>query len=231
MSNADFQARLQRIGATSPQQQPMAQGASPSGRPAKRKLNHTLLAVGAVIMAIGIQAVNHTIEYYHAIRAESGIGTAIGISLVSVLIVLIGCIVAMRALPPKGPTAPATAAASPYSANQRQSVRKASTGGRVFFSLLGFVFGAIACFYLFAAAAARFVDTETAQAIAIGSVLIALLLAFVSLVFGIVGIFLRGYALGRVPVYFLLGVALTFASVRALRINMLEWPQFLTMLQ
>ena len=230
MSHADFQDRLQRISASSPQQQSTVQSVPNTAQSRIQKLNHGLFAAGATIIAIGFQAVKYANEHYEAIRDESGLGIAIGIGLASIAVVVIGGIVAVRALPKKRGEF-TTADASQYSANLAKPVRKASTGARVFCSLLGFAFGVSACFYMFAAAAARFVDTVAAQHLAIGSQLIALFLAFVSLLFGLVSLFIRGYSLGRVPVYFLFGVLLTFATIRIARINFLEWPEFMAVLQ
>jgi len=230
MPNADFQDRLQRIGANSPIQQSMTRGAPQAGRTGMQKLNYGLIAVGAAIMVLGLQAVKYANENYEAIRDSNGIGAAAGLGLVGMVALLIGVIVMMRAVFKRRATL-ARADASQYSANVVQPVRKAPTGARVFFSLLGFAFGTIACLYMFMAAAARFVETETAYLFANGGVLIALFLALVSLLFGLVELFFRGYALGRVPVYFLFGGVLTFATVRIAGINMLEWQQFTTMLQ
>ncbi len=84
---------------------------------------------------------------------------------------------------------------------------------------------------MFLAAAARLVETEKAQLFASGGLVIGFLLMIVSALFGMVGLFLRGYALGRVPVYFLIGAGLTFAAVRVFGINMLEWQHFMVQLQ
>lgn len=230
MSNTDFQDCLRRISGNSPQQQQVARGAEHVGRSGPQKPNYVHAGVGGAIMALGIQAVKYTNENYEAIRESGAIGTLVGFGLGGMAAVLIGVFVIMRAVF-KWRAAPATAAASQYSANVAPPVRKASTGARVFFSLLGFAFGTIACLYMFMAAAARFVETELAQDFSNGSALIALLLALVSLLFGLVGLFLRGYALWRVPIYFVFGGVLAFAAVRVAGINMLEWQQFIAKLQ
>ena len=112
-----------------------------------------------------------------------------------------------------------------------KTVRRASTVARVFFSVLGFVFGAIACLYMFMVSAAGRVETDKAEAFSTGGVVIALFLAVVSLLFGFVGIFLRGYALGRVPAYFLLGGMLTYAAVHLSGTRIIVWQEFLAGLQ
>jgi len=62
-------------------------------------------------------------------------------------------------------------------------------------------------------------------------VLIAFISAVVSAFVGFVSLFARGYSLGRVPFYFVIGFARTFAAVQILRINLLGWPEFTAHLQ
>ena len=230
MSNADFQERLRRVGANSPQQQPIARSASRSGRPGLRKPNYGLVGAGGAVMMLGLQVVKYANANYEAIRDSSGVGTAAGLGLAGIAALLIGVFVMMRAAF-KRASASVETTASRHSANAAKPVQRVSTGARVFFSLLGFALGMIACLYMFMASAARFVDTDTAQLFSNGGALIAIFLALLSLLFGLVGLFLRGYALWRVPVYFLVGGVLTFATVRVSGINMLEWQQFTASLQ
>ena len=227
MSNSDFKERLQRIGANPTQQHPMIPNA---GRPRKRKPNLGLVGAGGAIMMIGIQVVKYANKNYEAIRDSSGFGTAAGLGLAGIAVFLLGIFVIIRGAS-KIHAAPDHADASQYSTNMAQPGRQPSNWARFFFSLLGFTLGTIACLYMFMAAAARFIETEKAEVFSAGAFLIAVVLAFVSLLFGLAGLFLRGYTLQRVPVYFLFGAVLTYATVRGFRINMLEWQQFMDYLK
>ncbi len=181
-------------------------------------------------MALGIQAVKFTNENYQSIKASSGAYAGIGLGFAGILVFLIGIAMIFRACS-KGFSARTPTSASQYSAGSTQAVRKPSKIAQVFFSLLGIAFGTIACLYLFMAGAARFIETERAPAFVNGSVIIAIFLCLVSLLFGLVSLFLRGYALGRVPLYFFIGGILTYVAVRAFKINMLEWQQLTDFLQ
>jgi hypothetical protein len=188
--------------------------ATHSGRASPR---YGRLAVGAMLVALGMQTVRHANENYDAIRDGSGIGAAAGLGLAGVAALLIGVILLFLAFF--------------GSRSEGNRARRASGGVLLIFSLLGFAIGAAACLNMFMAAAARFVTTEKADQFSGVGVMVAFLLAFIALFFGLVGLFLRGYGLGRVPLYFVLGAVLTFAAVRLLKINLLEWQPFIAMLQ
>lgn len=151
----------------------------------------------------------------------------VGLGLAGTGILLFGVFVMFRAVSDRF----AAPDASQQSANVAQPVRQASNRAQVICSLFGLGLGTIASLYMFLAAAARLVETEKAQLFASGGLVIGFLLMIVSALFGMVGLFLRGYALGRVPVYFLIGAGLTFAAVRVFGINMLEWQHFMVQLQ
>lgn len=225
MSNTDFQDRLNRIAASTQQQAPVRD--APQARRGKmRRLNHGLLFAGALIMTIGIHGLTSVNRNYEAVRDTIGIVASAGLGLASFAAVLIGGFVLFRAAYTGQTSAEVAAFAQPA-----RAARQPSTGTRVFFSLLGFAFGSIAVFYMFAAAVAHRFDTEAARVFTGGGVLMALFLVVVSLAFGFLGLFLRGYALGRVPVYFFVGGAVSIIAVRVLGINFLDWPEFVARLQ
>ena len=156
---------------------------------------------------------------------ESGtLGTLAGLVIGGVIALLISAIAILRAVPKKDATNQATA-------QPEQPVRQPSPVARVLFSLLGVALGSIAILYMFMGAAVRFLPGEKAQLFSAGSVVIALALLGVSLLFGLVSLFLRGYALGRVPVYFVLGGMFTYAVVQIARVNFLEWDGLVAALQ
>ncbi|MEL7081175.1 MAG: hypothetical protein AAGK82_07160 [Pseudomonadota bacterium] len=221
MSNTVFQDRLRRINASAQQRMPPAAGHAPE-RGAK-KANHAVLAVGAILMAIGIQMVKHAYDNYDAIVDNSQLGTAGWLGLAGVAALLISAVLITRAVPGKRPAAQSSVTTAP-------SRSQPSKGGPILFSLLGFAFGAISCFYMFLSATAQVIGTETARTFMNGGFLIALALVALSLLLGFIGLFLRRYALWRVPIYFVCGAILTYATVRILKVNLLEWEQFVTLL-
>ena len=208
----------------------MAEGAGSVMRTAAFRPNYRLLGGGGAIMALGIQAVKFTNENYQSIKTSSEAYAGIGLGFAGIVVFMIGIVVIFRACS-KGYVAHTSASHAQYSAGSAQPARKPSKIAQVFFSLLGLAFGTIACLYLFMAGAARFIETERAPAFVNGSVIIAIFLCVVSLLFGLVSLFLRGYALGRVPFYFLINGVLTYVAVRAFNINMLEWQQLTDFLQ
>jgi len=84
---------------------------------------------------------------------------------------------------------------------------------------------------MFAASATQFIGTEKGAVLMAWGLLIAFMSALVSALVGFVGLFARGYSLGRVPFYFVIGFAMTFAIVRILQINLFEWPAFTALLR
>ncbi len=220
MSRADFQDRLQRIGAQEPNSHFVASPGSNSKPTGRQTVSHVHMLMGAAFIAGGLQAVKHALQNHEALRDSGATGTLAGLAIGGGLALLFGAKTMMRGMPDKHA---AVAAA--------QTARQPSARARIFFSILGFAFGSLACLYMFLVAAARFVDTEKAHTFATGGVVIAAALALVSLSFGLAGLFLRGYALGRVPVYFLIGGIVTWSFVRIARINMLEWSVFMAQLQ
>ncbi|KAB7616164.1 hypothetical protein F9L33_05275 [Amylibacter sp. SFDW26] len=231
MTKKDFQDRLQRINKHSQQPEPINEciDYKPRSRGSKVrafKVNYKLAALGGGSIGLGNYFIKNANENYQVIKSSGGIGAAAGLGLVGAIAVLFGIITIVRA------TAKAnnvTAYETPN--NMVQPVRQASNKTRVITSLIGFVLGMIACLYMFLSSAARLIETETANTFANGGLLIAVILAFLSLLVGFMGLFLRGYALGRVPLYFLFGCMLTFGFVRVLGVNMLEWAQFTNTLQ
>ncbi len=230
MSDKNFQDRLQRISAKSQQQQSMAGGPQHAGRNGPQKPNYKVVGAGGAIMALGIQAVKFAYQNYQSLKASSGPYTGVGLGFVGIVFINFGIVIIVLGCS-KMLAANAPASDSQHSASVARAKRKPSKIAQVFFSLLGLTFGTIACLYLFMAGAARFIETERAPAFVKGSVIIAIFLCLVSLLFGLVSLFLRGYALGRVPFYFFMGNVLTYVAVRAFKINMLEWQQLTDFLQ
>ncbi|WP_171181814.1 hypothetical protein [Ruegeria sp. HKCCD8929] len=230
MSNADFQDRLQRINAKARQQQPLAQGSALAGQLGTRKPRYGLLAIGGATMTLGLSAVKFANVNFEGITDSYGIGVVAGIALGGMAVLLIGASAILRAVFIKR-TASAGAVSFQPKANVVRPRRQTSKRARVISSLVGFVFGFLSCFYLYMAAAARTIETEAAQNFAAAGFFPTFLLAIVSVLTGITGLILRGYALWRVPVYFFSGWLLTWAAIAISGINILEWKQFVAFLQ
>ena len=98
MSTADFQARLQRINANAPQQQPMVHGRLQANRAGAKKTNFGQLAVGAIAMSLGVQVLKYTIESYEGIRDDSGIGIVAGYGLAGTAVSLLAIFLILRAV-------------------------------------------------------------------------------------------------------------------------------------
>jgi hypothetical protein len=228
MSNHDFQDRLKRIGFGAPQ--PASASWVPQTANTKAPgPNYRLIGAGGALIGLGPQVMKYTNRSYEPIRDNYGIATAAALGLAGLAAIVYGAVLIYRGTR-RNHAAQADNAASPRPDIAAQ-VRQPSNAARWFFSLLGFAFGTTACLYMFLGAAARFVDTERAQTVSNGGVIIALLLGLVSLIFGFVGLFLRGSGLWRVPYFFVAAGIITFCAVRLFRINMLDWPQFMAQLQ
>jgi len=223
MSNTDFHARLNRISANA--QQPSGQTGRPKGRQALNKMRFGLFFVGTLIFFASLEVVKFVNTRYETIRDDFGIGVAAGTAFVAVLGMLAGVVMMYRAVP-KGHSSPKDSQSSNV-----EPKRKASNKARVICSLFGFALGAIAIFYILLSAAASLIETEAARHLTTGGFVIAGGLLLVALIFGFVGLFLRGYALGRVPGYFVLGFILTYLVFRFARVNPMEWQQFTAALQ
>ncbi len=88
-----------------------------------------------------------------------------------------------------------------------------------------------ALFVMAMSATASRMETEQAQNFMVGASLLLLLVTLAVLLIGVVGLFMRGFSLGRVPIYYVFGVILTFSIVRIMRVDLLDWPQLAAALQ
>lgn len=235
MSDEDFQQRLQRIAANTPQ--PQSAGAQHSGLNAPKlgrarglKPRYSLIGAGGGIMALGIQGVKYTNAHYEALKDSGRIATAMAIGVAGIAIFLLGIFVMSRGVTRRLAESSGSGA-SQYPSIVARPVRQPSNWARFLFSLLGLILGIIATLYMFASGAALFFDTEKAHLFTVGAVSIAMGLAILALLFGIVGLFLRGRGLGRVPVYFVFGAVLTYSAMWISRVNMADWPLFAAQMQ
>lgn len=232
MSQAEFQARLQRIGAASSSPQPAVNGVSPEGPPRKQKIRHGMLATGALFLTLGYNVLRYAVSNYSLLQDKGDTGSIIGIgsAIAGSILLLAGGWLAIRATArSRSVSSPASEAHHAYRPPQRG--RKSSPLARLICTLLGTALGAAACFSMFIAGTASYVGTQNGESLAIGSFTIAAALAFIAIILGCAGLVLRGRGLGRVPLYFVCGAVLTYVYVRTSGINLLEWRDLMNAVQ
>ncbi len=218
MANANFQDRVQRIQANAAVQ---ASTRAKSARGANGSNRLISLTISAVLTVTGGKALQYANENYEQLRDSGEMGVVLGFGVGGLILTLTGISMLFRAL--TGPKARKTRAV--------QDERKPSEAARLLFALIGFVTGAISCLYVGMASAASDFNTEAAGQFAEDGIRVATILLIVSLIFGLFSLFLRGRGLGRVPVYYFVGVAAVYAAFYFLEINLLEWDAFAAKLQ
>lgn len=217
MSNDDWRTGPQTIRAH-PQGDPRAE------TPGILKSIYSRLGLGGVFMGLGIQAVKYANQNYDTIRASSGPAVAIAAGLCATALVVTGVALMLRAMI-RQQRASALAAAAGCVAPQTHPVQKPRKVGQAFFSFLGLTFGIVASFHISLATAARAIGTEKAVTTMNGSVLAAYGLALLSLAFGFAGIYLRRHSLMRVPAFFIIGGAVTYAAFHLLEVDIRDWSE------
>ncbi|MEM7320324.1 MAG: hypothetical protein AAF408_15050 [Pseudomonadota bacterium] len=221
----DFENRLQRIGARTSEQHAQRQGSMRSVRPAGEQLRYGLFFVGAILTMLGLQGVKFANENYEAIKSDGAIGMLAGFGLGGAVFLVAGIIIMFRAISKK----PATH--GQHSGDLAQPAQQVSKRARRNASRTGFILGLVSCVLMFLASEAKHIDTELAgMAVTLAS-LVGFGLGFVALVIGFAGLFARGYALWRVPVYFLCVWFLTFVVVTGSGIQVRDLPQFIAFFQ
>ena len=209
------------------------QSSAPSGGKGKRGIRVGRLALGALAMSAGGLMIKITNTNYEWVRDQYGIPAAAGLGLGGFALLIFGVVLLISAALPTRSTSPAPSSSLSYPITAARTPAQISVGARVIFSLLGLILGAVACFYMYIASAsalldiARQIDTETAKKMAIGSALMAFILAFVALLIGFIGLFVRRLPMLRVPVFFLLGAMVLYTSFQTLRIHPSNWPTFM----
>ena len=96
MSDPGFQNRLRRNGANSPRPKPTIDPAR--ARKLRRQEGGGIFraTMGVVMIVVGSQLIKHTNQNYEAVKAAGGVGTAAGLGLVGLIVMLIGVIMAIR---------------------------------------------------------------------------------------------------------------------------------------
>lgn len=215
MSNDDFRERLQRIAQTSGQR-PQSSRTRAVSEPA-RGPNIVLMIVGVLVILFGSGMIRFANENYEALRADGGVGLSLAVGLGAFATFILGVVLFWRSLR-KRPAQPSEPLPS-------------SAKSRPLPALLGFALGVAACFIMFMAAAARLVNPAMDNMVSGLALFAALALTLLALLIGIVGLFRRGSALRRIPLYYLAGSILTYATFRFFYIDLRNWPWFTTLVQ
>jgi hypothetical protein len=218
MSSQDFHKRLQRL-ENNTQQHPISTNSAPQKKP-----NMRLVALGGGLIGLGGWTIRRANENYEAIKESSGIGGAAFFGLLGIIFFLIGVFLIYRA----------SFNATKQSTNAHetpQQKRVVSTTSRRVTTILGTALGLIACFYMFLVSASRSIETETAGIFYLGGLVIVFFATFLALICGFLGLFIRGYALWRVPYFFLVSSILLFYTMKFLRVDALKWQAFVDYMQ
>jgi hypothetical protein len=227
MTNPDFEDRLARIKSSPPRS-----AGGPTAGPGKTGGRFSRLVLALVFVGVGGQLIKIANQNYETIRDQYGILAALGIGLGAIGFMILGITLLFRALWPT-PSMPMSSSGYAYPTGATRLPPRTSAGARLFFSLLGMGLGALACLFMYLANAGRQlgidgkVDAEAARAMMGGSTIAAFLLLALAALIGFVGLFVRRLPMRRVPVFFLLGAMLLFATFRTFEIHPINWPTFM----
>lgn len=216
MANDDFQQRLQRIAQNSGHR-PSSGRTGAVSEPA-RGPNLVLMVVAVLVTLSGSGLIRFANENYEKLRADGGVGLSLAVGLGGIAIFILGIVLFWRSLR-KRPAQALPVAESPSGRSRLGPV------------LFGLALGIAACFSMFMAAAARLVNPATDNVVSALALLAALALTLLALLIGIIGLFRRGSAMRRVPLYYLAGAILTFAAFRLFYIDLRSWPLFMALMQ
>ncbi|MFY2825669.1 hypothetical protein [Ruegeria sp. MALMAid1280] len=219
MSSASFQDRIQRINAKNPHSSaPLSQEVT---KASSLRPTHWKVLVGILILSVGQQLMRQANDSYETIKQSYGMGAAAGLGIGGALMLVYGCVLMYRGLTAANTQQNKTI--SHGSGTDGRPKRKASYMARTISSVVGFIFGSIASFYLIVGTVARSIDTNVAREFATEAGMAMIGLAFLSVFIGITGLRLRGFGLGRVPVYFLIGALITISAINLSGTNPYEW--------
>lgn len=179
---------------------------------------------------VGLQVVKFAGRNYETIRDDAGANTAALIGLAGIAMFLLSGISLIRWVL-KSRTAARDTAPRGYAITDDYSDRDVHKTGKIFYTLLGVLLGAVSCLLMFMAAATTAFGTEAAERFATSARAIAFLMVITSALFGIVGLFRWREGMWRVPVYFIFSGCLTYAMVWLSGMNFRTWQPFVEMLR
>lgn len=182
--------------------------------------NIVLMIFAVFVILLGGGLIRFANENYEKLRADGGVGLSLGVGLGAIAIFILGTVLFWRSLR-KRP------AQELYVAEPLAPTGKSRLGPVLF----GLTLGVTAFFSLFMAAAARLVNPATDNLVSGLALLAALALTLLALLIGIFGLFRRGSALRRVPLYYVAGAILTYAVFRLFSIDLRNSSWFMALMQ
>ncbi|MDC0657665.1 hypothetical protein N6L27_06635 [Leisingera sp. SS27] len=225
MSNADFQQRLDRINARVPASQSAAGSFKPQNRrPARQKASPGKQFLSVLPSVLSLHFISFMNKNYEAVREVFGVGGVLAGAAFGVVTFLWGLSLAWRVVV-RGPLTGGDHS-GPVEPKPKASARALTLS-----SLTGLLLGVLVYALGFLWTAAQKMEIELTGLFAIGSNAVVFLLLGFMLSLLLPPLFLRGYGLGRVPLYFVFGMVLSYFAVRLLHINPLDWEDFIIRLQ
>ena len=201
--------------------------AAPSAAPAPivasatgRGPNLVLMVVAVLVIFIGSGVMRFANENYERLRADGGTELTLAFGIAAFATIIYGVVLFWRSFRRR-----------PAQLSHRSEPLPPPAKSRLGPVLFGLALGIAACFSMFMASAARLVNPATDNLVSGLALLAALALTVLALLIGIIGLFLRGSALRRVPLYYLAGAILTYAAFRFFYIDLRNWPWFTALMQ
>jgi hypothetical protein len=182
--------------------------------------NLVLMFFAVCLILLGSGLVRFTNENYERLRADGGTELILAFGIAAFATILLGIVWFWRSLRKR--PAPVSHLSEPLPASG-----KAGRGPLLF----GLALGVVACFSMFMTSAARLLNPATDNVVSAFAFLAALALTLLAFLIGIIGLFRRGSALRRVPLYYLAGAVLAYAAFRLLDIDLRTWPWFVSLVQ
>lgn len=182
--------------------------------------NFVLMISAVFVILLGGGLIRFTNENYERLRADGGTELTLALGIAALATILLGIIWLWRSLQKRPAPMPRLSEAAPVS-------RTAGRGPLVF----GLALGVLACFSMFMTSAARLLNPATDNIVSAFTFLAAAAVSLLAFLIGIIGLFRRGSALRRVPLYYIAGAILTYAAFRLFYIDLRNWPWFAALVQ
>lgn len=180
--------------------------------------NIVLMIFAVFVILLGGGLIRFTNENYERLRADGGTELTLAFGIAAFATILLGIVWFWRSLQKRPAPMPRLSEPAPVS-------QTAGRGPLVF----GLALGVIACFSMFMTSAARLLNPAMDNIVSAFAFLAAVSLTLLAFLIGIIGLFRRGSALRRVPLYYLAGAILTYAAFRLFYIDLRTWPWFVSL--
>jgi hypothetical protein len=182
--------------------------------------NLVLMIVAVLVIFLGSGLMRFANENYERLRADGGTELTLAFGIAAFATISYGVVLFWRSLRKR-----------PAQLSHLSEPLPPSGKSRLGPVLFGLALGIAACFSMFMASAARLVNPATDNIVSGLTLLAALTLTLLALLIGMVGLFRRGSALRRVPLYYVAGAILTYAAFRLFYIDLRNSPWFTGLMQ